>query len=67
MTITTAGVALWPFEIRYATVPEIDLMARVAGLRLRERWGGWAGEPFTEASSRHVSVYELAASGVPRT
>lgn len=60
MTITTAGIGLWPFEIRYATVPEIDLMARVAGLRLRERWGGWAGEPFTEASARHVSVYELA-------
>jgi len=58
MTITAAGVELWPFEIRYATAPEIDLMARVAGLRLRERWGGWAGEPFTAASSRHVSVYE---------
>jgi SAM-dependent methyltransferase len=63
MTITSGGVALWPFEIRYATVPETDLMARLAGLRLRERWGGWAGEPFTEASSRHVSVYELATGG----
>ena len=43
--------------------PRLDLMARLAGLRLRERWGGWAGEPFTEASSRHVSVYELATGG----
>ncbi len=59
ISITAAGTELWPFEIRYASVPEIDLMARLAGLRLRERWGGWAGEPFTAASSRHVSVYEL--------
>jgi hypothetical protein len=35
-------------------------MARVAGLRLRERWGGWNGEPFTASSWRHVSVYERA-------
>ena len=58
MTISAAGVELWPFEIRYATPAEIDLMARLAGLRLRERWGGWAGEPFTGYSTRHVSVYE---------
>jgi SAM-dependent methyltransferase len=61
MTITGAGIELWPFEIRYATVAEIDLMARLAGLRLRKRWGGWAGEPFTAASARHVSVYERPA------
>jgi len=39
---------------------ELDLMARIAGLRLRERWGGWNGEPFTAASWRHVSVYARA-------
>jgi SAM-dependent methyltransferase len=61
-TVSAAGVELWPFEIRYATAPEIDLMARLAGLRLRERWGGWGGEPFTAASSRHVSVYERVNS-----
>jgi SAM-dependent methyltransferase len=37
---------------------ELDLMARIAGLRLRERWGGWKQEPFTSASTRHVSVWE---------
>jgi SAM-dependent methyltransferase len=37
---------------------ELDLMARLAGMRLRERWGGWAGEPFTSASAKHVSVWE---------
>ena len=60
MSITDAGVALWPWAIRYASVPELDLMARLAGLRLRERWAGWGGEPFTAASTRHVSVYERA-------
>lgn len=58
VTLTDAGVELWPWSIRYATVSEVDLMARAAGLRLRERFGGWAGEAFDEASFRHVSVYE---------
>jgi hypothetical protein len=35
-------------------------MARLAGLRLRERWGGWRREPFEAASGLHVSVYEHA-------
>jgi SAM-dependent methyltransferase len=58
ISIGGAGVELWPMSIRYATVPELDLMARIAGLDLRERWGGWEGEPFTAASTSHVSVYE---------
>lgn len=55
------GVRLLPWVIRYASVPEVDLMARLAGLELRERWGGWEREPFTAASSRHVSVYARPA------
>ena len=43
---------------RYVWPSELDLMARIAGLRLRERWGGWSREPFTAESKRHVSVYE---------
>ena len=35
----------------------LDLMARIAGLRLLDRWGGWLDEPFTAESGRHVSVY----------
>ena len=54
------GVVLSPISLRLAHPPEFDLMARLAGLRLRERWGGWNGEPFTAASWRHVSVYEPA-------
>jgi SAM-dependent methyltransferase len=58
VSITDGGVGLWPWAIRYASVPELDLMARLAGLRLRERWSGWARQPFTAASTRHVSLYE---------
>jgi SAM-dependent methyltransferase len=46
---------------RYVWPSELDLMARLAGLRLRERWGGWAREPFTGDSSQHVSVWEKPA------
>jgi SAM-dependent methyltransferase len=54
------GIRLQPGMIRYAWPSELDLMARLAGLRLRERWGGWRREPFTATSTSHVSVYEHA-------
>jgi hypothetical protein len=47
-----------PVEFRYAWPAELDLMARLAGLRLRDRWAGWHREPFTSLSRAHVSVYE---------
>ena len=37
---------------------ELDLMAQLAGMRLRERWAGWQREPFTDESTKHVSVWE---------
>jgi hypothetical protein len=40
---------------------ELDLMARLAGMRLRERWSGWKREPFTGDSGKHVSVWERSA------
>jgi SAM-dependent methyltransferase len=46
-----------PVDIRYAWPTEIDLMARLSGLELRERWGSFDREPFTAASVTHVSVY----------
>lgn len=58
--ISAGGIVLRPIRVRLAQPPEFDLMARIAGLRLRERWGGWDGEPFTATSWRHVSVYESA-------
>jgi SAM-dependent methyltransferase len=50
-------VSSYPVEGRYAWPSELDLMARLAGMRLRERWGGWNREPFTSLSRSHVSVY----------
>jgi hypothetical protein len=47
-------------SIRWAYPAELDLMARLAGLRLRRRWAGWKREPFSKASGKHVSVYEQA-------
>jgi SAM-dependent methyltransferase len=43
---------------RYVWPAELDLMARLAGMTLRERWGGWKREPFTRESTKHVSVWE---------
>jgi hypothetical protein len=43
---------------RDAWPSELDLMAQLAGMRLRDRWGGWKKEPFTAESSDHVSVWE---------
>ena len=47
---------------RYAWPAELDLMAQLAGMRLRERWGGWNREPFTADSRRHVSIWEMPPS-----
>jgi SAM-dependent methyltransferase len=47
---------------RYVWPAELDLMAQLAGLRLRERWGGWARECFTSESRQHVSIWEKPAS-----
>jgi SAM-dependent methyltransferase len=65
--IAADGVVLSPISLRLAHPPELDLMARIAGLRLRERWGGWHGEPYTATSWRHVSVYERANARPPAT
>ena len=58
--ISEQGVRLYPVKLRYAWPSELDLMARVAGMRLRSRWGDWQGGPFTASSTNHVSAYELA-------
>jgi hypothetical protein len=43
---------------RYVWPAELDLMARIAGLRLQDRWAGWKREQFTAESHKHVSVWE---------
>lgn len=53
------GIRHMQVKFRYAWPAELDLMARLAGLRLRDRWGSWRQCPFTAASTHHVAVYEL--------
>jgi SAM-dependent methyltransferase len=55
--ITSGSVSVHPIDIRYAWPAEIDLMAKLAGLRLEHRWGGWGKEPFGVSSASHISVY----------
>ena len=45
---------------RYVWPSELDLMARLAGMRLRERWSTWTRDPFTNDSESHISVWEKA-------
>jgi SAM-dependent methyltransferase len=49
---------------RYVWPAELDLMAQLAGLRLRERWGGWTREAFTSESRQHVSIWEKPARSI---
>lgn len=60
VVITDGSVRLYPVQIRYVWPAEFDLMAQLAGLRLRERWSNWKREPFTAESTKHISVYECA-------
>jgi SAM-dependent methyltransferase len=53
-------VAATPF--RYVWPAELDLMARLAGMTLRERWSGWKREPFTSESRKHISVWQTTAA-----
>jgi hypothetical protein len=57
VTLSSKGVSLNPIVTRYAWPSELDLMARIAGLRLKGRWAGWKRQPFTSRSRRHVSAY----------
>ena len=57
VSLSPVGVRLTPVVQRYAWPSELDLMARIAGLRLKERWAGWNRELFTTTSSNVVSVY----------
>lgn len=57
LDITPERIEVRPEPHRYVWPSELDLMARLAGLQRRDRWGGWSGEAFTSSSHRHVSTY----------
>jgi len=58
VTIVDGRAEYESIPFRYVWPAELDPMARLAGLRLRDRWAEWTRAPFTSESSRHVSVWE---------
>jgi SAM-dependent methyltransferase len=58
--IVDGKLEAFPVEFRYAWPAELDLMARLAGMRLEHRWAGWQREPFTALSTSHISVWQKA-------
>ena len=59
--LSRTGISFGPVVQRYAWPSELDLMAQMAGLCLKERWGGWGREPFKSSSEAHISVYGRTA------
>jgi len=58
ITVTGGRGEVRSIPFRYVWPAELDLMAQIAGMRLRDRWEDWNGRPFTGDSRRHVSVWE---------
>ena len=61
-TVVDGKLEVVSMPFRYVWPSELDLMARLAGMTLRERWSGWKREPFTSDSLKHISVWEKTAS-----
>ncbi|MEA2520758.1 MAG: hypothetical protein QOI81_404, partial [Actinomycetota bacterium] len=57
VVIRDGSVRMYPVRLRYAHVSELDLMARLAGMRLKERWTNWDREPYPSKKWTHVSVW----------
>jgi SAM-dependent methyltransferase len=60
VTLGAGGPRFYPVKLRYAWPSELDLMAQLAGLGLRDRWSNWDRKPFTNASGGHISIYGKA-------
>lgn len=58
--ISESGIKLVPTKLRYIWPSEMDLMAKLAGMELRERYGSWSRDHFTSESKSHISVYGMA-------
>ncbi len=63
LRIRNQKVELSSIPFRYVWPSELDLMARIANLKLKARWGGWKKEPFTNTSRYHVSVWQKPLDG----
>jgi hypothetical protein len=60
-SVVDGRLELVSMPFRYVWPAELDLMARLAGMTLQERWSGWRREPFTSDSASHVSVWRKPA------
>ena len=61
IVLAEQGTRFYPVKLRYVWPSEMDLMAQLSHMRLRERWDGWAKNPFTAQSGKHISIYELSS------
>lgn len=57
--LSEKGIRLFPVKLRFAWPSELDLMARLAGMKREHRWSNWQGHPFGSDSGKHISVYGL--------
>ena len=57
MVLTDQGTQFYPVKIRYVWPSEMDLMAQLSQLKLRERWSDWCKNPFSDDSGKHISIY----------
>jgi SAM-dependent methyltransferase len=64
-SVADGKLEVFSVPFRYVWPSELDLMARLAGMTLRERWSSWQREPFTSESTRHVSVWEKPSASIP--
>ena len=65
VVLTEEGTKLYPVRIRYCWPSELDVMARLAGLTLEDRFAGYDGSPFDLSSGSHVSIYRRVPTDEP--
>lgn len=58
VVLTNQETQFYPVKLRYVWPSEMDLMAKLSRLKLKERWSDWKKSPFTAASGKHISIYE---------
>ncbi len=58
MVCTEHGITFYPVRLRFIWPAEMDLMAQLGHLRLKERWADWKKAPFTSSSRMYISVYQ---------
>jgi SAM-dependent methyltransferase len=60
IVIANGSIQTYPVQLRYAWPSELDLMAQLAGMKLRERWSNWQRSAFASGDGGHISLYQSA-------